>query len=328
MGDKPKPTSKADYTMKKKEFPSSETPLFHSIPITQHGLRPTCTRPPLSLSGKQSYPPHLFPTSLNPFAPLDFPKLPSSSNLSKGQTFAKVVASPLHLTSSPVVQNPSQFLEPSALPENVVPSQYIYNHNLLPIIAIEPEFRAVIPYQVFLLERHWLSPLGDKSQTYYEFILIDTDSALITHVPDKKNAAHFKCRILKLPWISKWDYVISPIGSHPSTPHLCRWFSFKWWDRANAQKAYVPNIILFFQKNPKYYKRPIQENSTSEFLAVKSKKQSKIASSKSKSEYKKYLLEALSQADSDEEHSDEASSSHPFNQNEDDCYGIEFFSQM
>ncbi|KAK9270699.1 hypothetical protein L1049_026281 [Liquidambar formosana] len=40
--------------------------------------------------------------------------------------------------------------------------------------------------------------------------------------------------LFQLPWISKWDYVISPIGSYPPTPHLCHRFSFKWWDKAIA----------------------------------------------------------------------------------------------
>ncbi|KAK9266072.1 hypothetical protein L1049_003534 [Liquidambar formosana] len=114
---------------------------------------------------------------------------------------------------------------------------------------------------------------------------------------------------------------------NPPTPHLCRRFSFKWWDKIVAQKAYVSNIILYLHKNPSVCKTPVQTDSSSEFLVVKSKEQAKIASARSKAEYKQHLREALSQVDSDEEHSDEAFS-HPFYQNEDDCYGIEFFSQM
>ncbi|KAK9266365.1 hypothetical protein L1049_027233 [Liquidambar formosana] len=423
MGDKPKPTSKADYAIHKKESPSSKTSSSLVHYAQQHsvqGLRPPGIRPPLSPSGKQSY---SIPTTPNPFAPLDYPELPPSKPL----TYAKMAASPSAASpsSSPTISNPAQFDEPG----NVNPSSYIYNKSLLPILAIEPEFK------------HCLSPIGDKSQNYYEFILVDTDSVVMTHVPNKDVANHSKCRILKvlsysdwnqalhtpkrfsqehypptytyfdyidawyktfsfqnsnrnhswffhfchstipkypawfnqwfswygpdnrmlpspvlegfehffnhylfpgqehsplllifftlfqLPWISKWDYVISPIGSNPPTPHLCRRFSFKWWDKAVAQKAYVPNIILYLHKNPSVCKTPIQTDSSSEFLVVKSKQQAKIASTRSKAEYKQHLREALSQVDSDEEHSDETSS-HPFYQNEDDCYSIEFFSQM
>ena len=57
------------------------------------------------------------------------------------------------------------------------------------------------------------------------------------------------------------------------------------------------------------------------FLASKIKFSTHLAGASSKQEFKKKLLETLSQIDNDEESTYEESQS-AFQQNEDDCYGI------
>ncbi|KAG6635415.1 hypothetical protein CIPAW_11G040600 [Carya illinoinensis] len=108
--------------------------------------------------------------SYNPFSPLSSSKLP---------TYSKAVSS----TSS----SPSQIINPPPLSQPSV-TPIIFKSHWHPVFPIESELQHLSEPQklldAFLLpDWHYVPQNITKTQNFYEFILVDTDSIIISEIP-------------------------------------------------------------------------------------------------------------------------------------------------
>jgi hypothetical protein len=98
-----------------------------------------------------------------------------------------------------------------------------------------------------------------------------------------------------IPWIMSWDYNFfssenNPQSSNNNIKYIVRTTAVKWWDRYTYD-----NIITKINKLCTE-----QFLASNQFLVKKNINQAKLASSSSKHEFKKHLLETLSQLSDDE----------------------------
>lgn len=107
-----------------------------------------------------------------------------------------------------------------------------------------------------------------------------------------------------VPWILCWDYSI--INEEPGFPVLARQIRVKWWTNyPNFARINVHVIHDWILNNMDQV-----SVSTAKLFSSKSKIQATIASASSRKDYKKFLLEAWSQINSDSDEDDNT----PFSQ--------------
>ncbi|KAG8635429.1 uncharacterized protein LOC122722121 [Manihot esculenta] len=137
-------------------------------------------------------------TSLNKFSPLQAEPIPPS-------TFKQIVTRPA--SPSPIASASSPYLS------QVVQTQYTYKDAEDFVITIEPEYWAQNPnlniYQlcesIFPKTHYYLPDNFQKSQSYYEALLVHTNSILIQNNYDPKN--HTKLRYCKVRLLKVWTLI-------------------------------------------------------------------------------------------------------------------------
>ncbi|KAG4989192.1 hypothetical protein JHK85_032175 [Glycine max] len=210
---------------------------------------------------------------------------------------------------------------------------------------MEPEFWDKNPFKAtakaFPPGFHYKPTTILKTRTFYELILVDSNSVSIKHFKDPKDQTlntHSTIQILKVlqprhfgsdlnkgkrfsvPFdpvgYTYWDYVHAWTNKTEKTnqyPSLQRHAFVKWWTQFDSSKADPEQVKLWFQSHPEFLKAADPE--TSVFLNQKSHLAAFLAGSTSKEVLAKNLKkEETSSAKEDEED--------PFYQNEDDCFGI------
>ncbi|MED6224140.1 hypothetical protein PIB30_080960 [Stylosanthes scabra] len=181
-----------------------------------------------------------------------------------------------------------------------------------------------------------------KTQQFYEFILVDTNSVSIKHYKDKSNPeliTHSTIQILKesyvpamlkffsifsLSWVFSWQYQYGKSESdHPkSLPILQRHAYVKWWSQFDSSLAYPEKVKEWFKNNPRSLK--ISDLETASFLNQKTQIQAALAGSQSKKSIKGKLKQILHLLQEDEDLSpdEESDQENEDNPNEDDCFGV------
>ena len=84
-------------------------------------------------------------------------------------------------------------------------TQYLAKERFMPVTQLEPEFwdknPNKIPSKIFPKDFHFKPTSPNRTQNYYKFILIDSDSVSIKHYKDKAsppNFTHSTFQILKV----------------------------------------------------------------------------------------------------------------------------------
>lgn len=179
----------------------------------------------------------------NRFDPIsDFPQI----------TYAAIAQNP---------QNPSLPKQPQslqkAIPKNTK-SQYIAK-PVFDDIAISPYFNSqslqtIQKYttQSFYPGCNWLSSDSRKTQTFYEFILVDTGSASFKHEPcEQGEVAYSKCIIKKVISIAEWgDISTIKTFSKRFFPQNYTFHDYKMaWYRAFYFRSFTHSWFINFDKN-------------------------------------------------------------------------------
>jgi len=94
-----------------------------------------------------------------------------------------------------------------------------------------------------------------------------------------------------IPWILSWDYNFISPNPDNNIKYIVRTISIKWWDKYDYDD--IITKIMGLSRN--------QSTDQNQFLLKKSINQAKLASSSSKQEFRKHLLETLSQLSDDED---------------------------
>ncbi|QHO01620.1 uncharacterized protein DS421_13g416680 [Arachis hypogaea] len=114
--------------------------------------------------------------------------------------------------------------------------------------------------------------------------------------------------------------------NHPkSFPILQRHGYVKWWSQFDASMAYPEKVREWFKSNPESQK--ISDPETALFLNQKAQIAAAFAGAQSKETLAKNLQQIMQMIEEDRKHKDDptssAESSSGYNQNEDDCFGID-----
>uniref|UniRef100_A0A0R0JM63 Uncharacterized protein n=1 Tax=Glycine max TaxID=3847 RepID=A0A0R0JM63_SOYBN len=209
---------------------------------------------------------------------------------------------------------------------------------------MEPEFWDKHPFKAttkaFQSGFHFKPTTIMKSRTFYELILVDSNSVSIKHFKDPKDQTlntHSTIQILKvlqprnfgselnkgkrfsvsfdLVGYTYWDYIDAWTNKTEKTnqyPSLQRHAFVKWWTQFDSSKANPEQVKLWFQSHPEFLKAA--DPKTFVFLNQKSHLAVFLAGSKLKEILTKNLKkEEISSVEEEED---------LFYQNEDDCFGI------
>ena len=183
-------------------YPSFNSPAFSSNRPQERPTLPCCPNPFQPLS------PSYTPTTKQSYA------LPSTPPPLK--TPFNIVASSFPPLTSPSPSNQSKDKPSTSQTQAQAPKE---DHNVeLPkdswnfILWIEREYQHITdPFSLVsqLLPPGWEHPKTKtlKTQTFYEFILVDTDSILVTHMPcsqDRNRAGYSKVVIKQILTPSQW----------------------------------------------------------------------------------------------------------------------------
>ncbi|QHO41404.1 uncharacterized protein DS421_5g145440 [Arachis hypogaea] len=140
-------------------------------------------------------------------------------------------------------------------------------------------------------------------------------------------------------WFSQWwDYfgplpeILPPPADegygkqeHPKAPPMLQRNAFvKWWSQFDAAMAHPEKVRNWFKEHPKFTKPFDHEESI--FLNQKAQIAAALAGAQSKETLARHLQQIMQMIDEDKKHKDDPTpseeSSSDYNQNEDDCFGI------
>ncbi|QHO34730.1 uncharacterized protein DS421_9g269440 [Arachis hypogaea] len=140
-------------------------------------------------------------------------------------------------------------------------------------------------------------------------------------------------------WFSQWwDYfgplpeILPPPADegygkqeHPKAPPMLQRNAFvKWWSQFDAAMAHPEKVRNWFKEHPKFTKPFDHEESI--FLNQKAQIAAALAGAQSKETLARHLQQIMQMIDEDKKHKDDHTpseeSSSDYNQNEDDCFGI------
>ncbi|QHO53323.1 uncharacterized protein DS421_2g46930 [Arachis hypogaea] len=140
-------------------------------------------------------------------------------------------------------------------------------------------------------------------------------------------------------WFSQWwDYfgplpeILPPPADegygkqeHPKAPPMLQRNAFvKWWSQFDATMAHPEKVRNWFKEHPKFTKPFDHEESV--FLNQKAQIAAALAGAQSKETLARHLQQIMEMIDEDKKHKDDPTpseeSSSDYNQNEDDCFGI------
>ena len=128
-----------------------------------------------------------------------------------------------------------------------------------------------------------------------------------------------------LAWVFSWQYKYAKPNHPKSFPILQRHGYVKWWSQFDASMAYPEKVREWFKSNPENQK--ISDPETALFLNQKAQIAAALAGAQSKETLAKHLLQIMQMIEEDRKHTDDptssAESSSGYNQNEDDCFGID-----
>ena len=126
----------------------------------------------------------------------------------------------------------------------------------MPITIIEKEWNNISPrdlaQQLFPPSFHYL-PYGFKqTRTFYEFILVDTDSIEVTHNTDKdNNIIYSRVKILKVLTTSEWNQPFYKLKSFSRqfTHQTYTYNDYKEaWYNMFYHKPYQHSLFLWYKK--------------------------------------------------------------------------------
>ncbi|QHO46572.1 uncharacterized protein DS421_6g188660 [Arachis hypogaea] len=223
------------------------------------------------------------------------------------------------------------------------PTTYISKNKFSSVLLMEPEFWEKLPFKVipkvFPPGFHFRPTALNKTRQFYEFILVDSDSVSIKHYKDPKDATnitHSTIQILKVLTPNQFEILPPPADegfkiftkkfdqqetSIPADLQFFSVFSLAWFDAAMAHPDKVRN---WFKEHPKFTKPFDHEESV--FLNQKAQIAAALAGAQSKETLARHLQQIMQMIDEDKKHKDDPTpseeSSSDYNQNEDDCFGI------
>ena len=127
---------------------------------------------------------------------------------------------------------------------------------MLPITIIEEEWNQLTPrdlaQQLVPPFFHYLPQDLKQTRTFYEFILVDTDSIEVTHHTDKdNNIVYSKLKILKIITISEWNQpTYKPKSlSRQFTPQTYTYNDYKdAWCNMFYYKPYQHSWFIWFKR--------------------------------------------------------------------------------
>ncbi|KAA0038025.1 Enzymatic polyprotein [Cucumis melo var. makuwa] len=188
------------------------------------------------------------------------PPIPSTALLrpSGPTTPNKRVASPAASSSrSAIPRNPSsysQIVRPKIFQPRPPINGYFTKTTMVDL-TIEPEFDGPsvqeVCSQIFPHGFNFLPEDLSKTRTFYEYILVDSKSAEITHVPDKNDPSkiiYSKLRIFRVLTPSYWKQgmFLGPLGNFKA---LSKSLRIKWWEKFNYSHLEVNKIKDWFKAN-------------------------------------------------------------------------------
>ncbi|KAL5165064.1 hypothetical protein HKD37_18G050258 [Glycine soja] len=179
-------------------------------------------------------------------------------------------------------QKGKQIITPTTTPAPKPSNNYIYKNKFSNVLQMELEYWDKNPFKAttkaFPPEFHFKPIANNKTRTFYEFILIDSNSVSIKHFKDPND----------------------PLLNTHSTIQILKGHAFvKWWNQFDTTKAELDKVKIWFKAHPKFLKASDLE--TSLFLNQKSKLVAFLAGSKSKDHLTKDLKEVLQLLRSQEE---------------------------
>ncbi|KAA0050447.1 polyprotein [Cucumis melo var. makuwa] len=237
------------------------------------------------------------------------PPIPSTALLcpSGPTTPNKRVASPAASSSrSAISRNPSSYSQIVRLKvfQPRPPINGYFTKTTMVDLTIEPEFDGPFVHevcnQIFPHEFNFLPEDLSKTRTFYEYILVDSKSAEITHVPDKNDPSkiiYSKFRIFRVLTPSYWKQgmFVGRKFSHPFKPPsynyrpsgnfkaLSKSLIIKWWEKFNYSHLEVNKIKDWFKANIHLQNMTRQEDET--FLLTKNAVMSTLAGASTQQEF-------------------------------------------
>ncbi|QHO49944.1 uncharacterized protein DS421_1g18380 [Arachis hypogaea] len=201
------------------------------------------------------------------------------------------------------------------------PTTYISKNKFSSVLLMEPEFWEKSPFKVipkvFPPGFHFRPTALNKTRQFYEFILVDSDSVSIKHYKDPKDATNITHSTIQILKYGKQE--------HPKAPPMLQRNAFvKWWSQFDAAMAHPEKVRNWFKEHPKFTKPFDHEESV--FLNQKAQIAAALAGAQSKETLARHLQQIMQMIDEDKKHKDDPTpseeSSSDYNQNEDDCFGI------
>ncbi|QHO38966.1 uncharacterized protein DS421_4g124950 [Arachis hypogaea] len=130
--------------------------------------------------------------------------------------------------------------------------------------------------------------------------------------------------VFSLAWVFSWQYRYGK-QEHPKAPPMLQRNAFvKWWSQFDAAMAHPEKVRNWFKEHPKFTKPFDHEESV--FLNQKAQIAAALAGAQSKETLARHLQQIMQMIDEDKKHKDDPTpseeSSSDYNQNEDDCFGI------
>jgi len=147
---------------------------------------------------------------------------------------------------------PSQLVSPSINPEPSRPptfmDEYLIKPDILPIITLEKEWIKENPTKtaedLFPSTFHYHPQNVLKNRTFYEFILVDTDSAEISHTSDKEGTIIYsKIKILRIMTPQEWNQPLH------STKTFSRQFTPQYYSYFDYMEAWNNVLYLIPEKH-------------------------------------------------------------------------------
>ncbi|QHO49642.1 polyprotein [Arachis hypogaea] len=130
--------------------------------------------------------------------------------------------------------------------------------------------------------------------------------------------------VFSLAWVFSWQYRYGK-QEHPKAPPMLQRNAYvKWWSQFDAAMAHPDKVRSWFKEHPKFTKPFDHEESV--FLNQKAQIAAALAGAQSKETLARHLQQIMQMIDEDKKHKDDPTpseeSSSDYNQNEDDCFGI------
>ncbi|QHO58126.1 uncharacterized protein DS421_3g88070 [Arachis hypogaea] len=128
-----------------------------------------------------------------------------------------------------------------------------------------------------------------------------------------------------LAWVFSWQYKYAKPDHPKSFPILQRHGYVKWWSQFDSSMAYPEKVREWFKSNPDSQK--ILDPKMALFLNQKAQIAAALAGVQSKETLAKHLQQIMQMIKEDKKHKEyhvsSGESSSGYNQNEDDCFGID-----